>query len=328
MTTQLFSPKTVIFLFVLLVLSAYWFYGLKNNNISEPRSVAATSVSSSAPSSSSGSHQVEKENNIVQGSEGVYANSDKSLITVRFARIPRLMVIQQVAEVAGFSFSLPDDAVDYWQESLAVHINNEPLQKALASIIGTKNFSLEVVYDVDIAAHKISAVFLDGKSTKQNVALSPLGRNEPIALERDISDAPAPQLTPDNDSHVKRESFYSADVKTRVALLNEMSPVGDDLNYILTSLQKDDQVAVRIAAAHRLSFSESYLATQSLLDALSDKDESVVKAVINSLVALGDATVLPVIANKFAKNEHMQEAVVDAKNRLAAQYSIASDRRP
>ncbi|MGO8056231.1 hypothetical protein, partial [Rhizobium leguminosarum] len=82
---------------------------------------------------------------------------------------------------------------------------------------------------------------------------------------RDATEAPALQLEQGNENRTKRENFYTVDAQARIALLNEMSPVGEDLNYILTSLQQDEQAAVRIVAAHRLSFSESYLATQSLL---------------------------------------------------------------
>lgn len=323
MTTRLLLPKIAIFLLALLMLSLWWVYGRSEQKVIGHETDTAGNERGSSVSSDIMSQKI---NEVAY--EGVSVNNDKSLISVRFAKMPRLMVIQRMAEVAGFSFSLPDDAIDYWQESLTVNISNEPLQIALTKIIGTKNFNLEVIYDSAIANHRISAVFLGGNNTVQQVALSPVGLNEPIPFEREAAEGPASELASSNENRVKRDNFYVADTQTKVALLNEMSPVGEDLNYILTSLQKDEQAAVRIAAAHRLSFSESYLATQSLLDALSDKDESVVKAAVNSLVALGDATILPVIASKFAKNEHMQVVLVEAKNRMASRYNIVSDQQP
>ena len=329
MNSRLLIPKLAVFLLALFVILFGW-----TANRNDQSDVAVESHAIAQKSNSSVVPAVASIAVAQPISEGVYLSGDKSRVSVNFAHMPRLLIIQRLAEVAGFSFSLPDDVIEYWQASLAVNIKDEPLQDALSKIIGAKSFNLEVAYDADSSTHKISALFLAGKTQVQTVqsktesAPSPVPQTEPIPFERDIGEAPAAELAATNENRIKRDNFYTADTQTRVALLNEMSPVGEDLYFILTSLRKDEQVSVRITAAQRLSFSESYVATQSLLDSLSDKDEAVVKAAVNSLVALGDASVLPVIDAKFANHQSMQTVVQEAKNRIAAQYHLASDQQP
>ncbi|HSC67339.1 MAG TPA: HEAT repeat domain-containing protein [Cellvibrio sp.] len=264
--------------------------------------------------------------------DGVYLSNDKVRISVRYTQTPRLIIIQRVAEEAGFSFSLPDNAFEHWQEKVTVNIDNEPVQTALAKIIGAKNFNLEVGYDATTARHKISALFLNeplneslNGSNAVNTVASPVGRQELIPFEREVTEAPKPELTQGDEARAKRAKFFAADEKSRIALLNEMSPVGEDLHYIITSLRSDEKVSVRVAAAQRLSFGENYLAIQSLIDALSDKDEAVAKAAVNSLANLGDSSVLPVVENKLAGNDGLRFALEEAKNRMATNRIMAAD---
>lgn len=322
MTTQIITLLRTIFLLVLAACLVWRVAGTSDREVADTHTVniSGKSISSLAAK--------KFEPLPAAASDGAYMNHDKTRISVKFSQLQRLVIIQHMAEAAGFDFSLPDDGIAHWQELLTININNEPVQDALAKVIGIKNFNIAVSYNTATASHRISAVYLGGSSSVQAAPLSPVGLHEPIPFERDTTAAPGPELSVDHDSRTKRDNFFSADEATRIALLNEMSPVGEDLNYILTSLRQDEQVAVRIAAAQRLSFSENYMATQSLLDALSDKNEAVVKAAINSLVALGDSSVLPVMEHKLAHSEQLQGDLIEAKNRMSSQFHLVSDQQP
>jgi hypothetical protein len=322
MTTQIVTPLRTIFLLVLAAFLVWWVSGTSDKKIVEAQKVDVTVKSISSVSAII----IEAPSQPVN--DGVYLSRDKTRVSVRFTQIPRLVIIQHIAEVAGFDFSLPDNAIEHWQESLTINIDNEPVQDVLAKVIGVKDFNIDVTYDTAMATHKISALYLGGSVSMQAAPPSPVGQHEPLPFERDTSSAPSPEMSRVNENRTKRDNFFTSDEPTRIALLNEMSPVGEDLNFIVTSLRKDEQVAVRIAAAQRLSFSENYVATQSLLDALSDKDDAVVKAAINALVSLGDSSVLPVMENKLAHNERLQVDLVEAKNRINSQFHIASDSQP
>ena len=319
MTTRIITPQNTIILLVIVSFLILWGYGNSDKEITAIEAAGVVDGNSLVT-------PVPRFEALPQpANEGVYISSDKTEISVSFAQMPRLMIIQRMAEVGSFSFSLPDDAIDYWQESLTVNITNKSIQDALIQVIGIKNFNLEHVYDPSTARHRISAVFLGSSHAGQTLS-SPVGGYEPIPFERDFAEAPKPELSIGNESRAKRDNFFTSDEQSRVALLNEMSPVGDDLRYIVTSLSQDEKVSVRIAAAQRLSFSESYAATQSLIDALSDKDEVVVTAAINSLVTLGDLSVLPVIENKLVSKKHLLPVVEEAKNRMDARQVMGSDR--
>jgi len=322
MTRQIITPLRTIVLLLLAAFFVWWVSGTgdkKNTDIQKTEVAVKSNSSNSAVNTKTVPQLVD---------DGVYMSRDKARISVRFTQMPRLVIIQNMAEVAGFDFSLPNDAIDYWQELLTVNIDNEFVQDALANVIGIKNFNIDVAYDPATASHRISALYLGGSSSLPAALPSPIGRHEPLPFERDITAAPSPELSLVNENRTKRDNFFTADEPTRIALLNEMSPVGEDLHYIVTSLRQDERAAVRIAAAQRLSFSENYAATQSLLDALSDKDDGVIKAALNSLAALGDSSVLPVIENKLAHNERLQVDLADVKNRINSQFHIASDEQP
>lgn len=322
MAMQIVTPLRTILLLALAAFLVWWVSdtGDKKNAEAQKMDVVAKSISSVSLA------RIETPSQPVN--DGVYLSRDKTRISVRVTQIPRLVIIQHMAEVAGFDFSLPDNAIEYWQESLTVNIDNEPVQDALAKVIGIKNFNIDVAYDTATASHKISALYLGGSVSIQAAPASPVGQHEPLPFERDASLAPSPELSLVNENRTRRDNFFTSDVQTRVTLLNEMSPVGDDLNYIVASLRQDKDVTVRIAAAQRLSFSENYVATQSLLDALSDNDDAVVKAAINSLASLGDSSVLSVMENKLAHNEHLQADLAAAKNKINSQFHIASDQQP
>ena len=256
--------------------------------------------------------------------EGITFDAARQRISVRINNTARLLIVQRVAEIAGFDFSLPDQSIDYWSAPVSLTIHDQPLTAALSTIIGAETFTLEMSYDATFSLHKVSAVFLTA-NPKNLATATPLNKKIPLQNEREFSEAPDVNFSANYEQQMRRSNFFNADEQTRVAILQEMSPVGADLDYIITSLQRDKNAFVRAAAAQRLSVSGSYLATQSLLEALSDADPDVVKAAANSLITLGDASVIPAMEAKLGGSEQGKAILQEANQRIQSRFSLASD---
>ena len=321
MSSHVFARKMLVLLIAIFFL-LLWFLLVNHPSINDmPEKnigVAASSSEIVAPITN-----VEDKNQ--EFDEGVYLSADRTRVSVNFTQMPRLAIIQHVAEVAGFDFSLPDQDGDYWSQPLTVSIKNEPLPLVLSTIIGAKKYTVEMAYDAVGAFHKISAVFLSQSQLQQVAENSPLGKNQSLPFEREATEAPPVNFSTNHEQKMKRENFFAADEQSRVAILQEMSPVGEDLRYIITSLLQDKNPSVRLVAAQRLSFSESYTATQSLLEALSDSDSSVVQAAMDSLVSLGDPTIIPLMEAKLGATAKGKVLVHDATVRIQSRFTIATD---
>lgn len=327
MESSLLTPKTAIFFVGILLLLMWWLSGNKLMENSEPIGNSKPEVelekNESIPVSTASVKKVEVAKASIIN-EGVYFNSGTAQVSINIAQTPRLLIVQQLAEAADFNFSLPDQDIDYWAQPITVNIQDQPIANALSTIIGSKAFSLEMSYIPAQEVHKISAVFL-AKETLRTVEKSPLGKDRPLLVEKNSTDAPVANINAPVEQQSKRENFFTADVQTRIAILQEMSPVGDDLRYIVASLRQDKNPQVRALAAQRLAFSENFGATQSLIDALSDKDASVVQMAVESLVSLGDASVISSMEAKLNASENGKAILRDAASRIQSRFTIAAD---
>lgn len=320
MESSLLTPKTAIFFVGILLLLMWWLSGSKPVESNNPEANPDKTESVSAAVSIK---KVETAKTSIIN-EGVHFNASTAQVSINIQQTPRLLIVQQVAEAADFNFSLPDQDIDYWAQPITVNIQDQPITNTLSTIIGSKAFSLEMSYIPAQAVHKISAVFL-AKEMLRTVEKSPLGKIQPLVMERNVTGAPATNVNAPIEQQSKRENFFTADVQTRIAILQEMSPVGDDLRYIVASLRQDKNPQVRALAAQRLAFSENFGATQSLIDALSDKDTSVVQMAVESLVSLGDASVISAMEAKLNANENGKAILRDAASRIQSRFTIAAD---
>lgn len=336
MAAQILTPKVAIFLIGLLVV-LMWYLSTRSSSIevkptSDSMAINAVQVPAFVIEGASNTKRLAaKKNGIAKTDEqksamkeGVFLSTDKMRVSIYLRNIQRLMVVQRLAEVAGFDFSLPDNAVEFWVEPITVTIDDKPIVAALADVIGNKNFTLEMSYEPVLGAHKISAVFLADSKT-QHVALSPIGKNQPLPQEKNDMDAPGISFSTTNEQQLKRENFFTVDEQSRLAILREMSPVGDDLRYIVASLKQDKSAQVRAIAAQRLSFSENYGATQSLIEALTDKDPAVVQVAVDSLVSLGDSSVIPAMEARLGSSENSKALIQEASRRIQSRFTLAAD---
>ncbi|PUA28531.1 MAG: hypothetical protein B0W54_19030 [Cellvibrio sp. 79] len=320
MESSLLTPKVTIFFAGVLLLLMWW---LSNSNPIEKNMPDTNFEKTESVVDEVPIKKVEGTKKLIIN-EGVYFNSTNGHVSINIQHMPRLLIVQQLAEAANFNFSLPDQDIDYWAEPITVSIQEQPITNALSTVIGNKEFTLEMSYNSAQAAHNVSAVFL-AKEMLRTDQHSPLGKDQPLPVEKNITEAPAVNVNTPVEQQSKRDNFFAADDQTRIAILQGMSPVGDDLRYIVSSLRHDKNPQIRALAAQRLSFSENFGATQSLIDALSDKDSTVVQMAVESLVSLGDASVISAMESKLGAAENGKTILRDASARIQSRFSIAAD---
>lgn len=318
MLSQVLTPKIILLAIGILVLVAWVLFFSDQRNINAPNKNMSDGALSTLPVFNSEARKKEYP-------MGIYVSTDKKLVSVNVNHMPRLLVIQRMAEMAGFHFGLPDEDIDYWGEPLTITMQNRPINEALSLVIGTKKFTQEMLYDSSGADHKISAIFLASDAASVDLAASPLNKKHLLHSESEYNAAPNINFAVNDEQQIKRDNFYNVDDESRIVILQEMSPVGEDLHYIIASLRQDKNAQVRAVAAQRLSFSESYVATQSLIEALSDNEPMVVEMAVESLVSLGDVSVLSAMKEKLGASENNKKFFHDAALRIQSRFAIPAD---
>lgn len=333
MSEQVLTPKIALMMIGLLVFLVWYLAGRaspgdtaaqEKSLMSEPLP-AANSLQVSALATNATSEKKSTDQKMpTPVRDGIYVSADKTRVSIHVQQMQRLLLVQRLAEALEFAFSLPDQGADYWSQSIAVNMDEAPVLHALSSVIGTKQFTVEMAYESAADTHRISAIFLSTNNSPAQLATPP-AHKPALSPIHERGAAPASNVIASDEQQIKRDIFFTADDQTRMAILQEMSPVGHDLHYILISLKRDKNAQVRALAAQRLSFSDNYMATQGLLDALADTDPGVVQMAVESLVSLGDSSVIGAIEEKLNRSENGKAIAQDAARRIQSRFTLAAD---
>ncbi len=333
MSEQVLTPKVALAMIgVLIFLVWYFSSGGSSTQTAAPENTLATEQSPAAnvlqmpalATNSAADKKVAAQKNTDKPREGIYASADKTHVSIHVQQMQRLLVIQRLAEAVEFAFSLPDQSADYWAEAITLNLDEQPVLQALSSVVGHQQFTVEMAYQSATDTHTIAAVFLAADKSVTKLFVPP-SQMPALAAVSERGVAPTADVMADDAQQIKRDIFFTTDDQTRLAILQEMSPVGDDLHYILSSLKRDKNAQVRALAAQRLSFSDNYMATQSLLDALTDVDPGVVQMAVESLVSLGDSSVISAIEAKLNSSESGKAIAQDAARRIQSRFTLAAD---
>lgn len=333
MSEQLLTPKIALAIIGLLIFLAWYLAGLSSADdlalqeksfaneqlpVAKKLQIPALAEVSTADKKSADQQQQ------AQRRDGIYPSADKTRVSIHVQHMQRLLLVQRLAETLEFAFSLPNDSVDYWTQPITVNMDDVPLLHALSGVIGTKQFALEMAYQAATNTHTIAALFLVAEKSSAQLSAPPTIKPA-LSQMHERGAAPAANAMANDEQQIKRDIFFTADDQTRMTILQEMSPVGEDLHYIIASLKRDKIAQVRALAAQRLSFSDNYMATHSLLDALADPDPGVVQMAVESLVSLGDSSVISAIETRLNGSENGRAIAQDAARRIQSRFTLAAD---
>ena len=254
-------------------------------------------------------------------------------ITILSEGKTRQLVLDEIATQANIIIDYSPLSTDQLKQKIHIDLINAPLESALSSVLQDIEFYSQLSFDQRNNRHYISSIFFKkpfDSTTGVNIAtITNQAKDTPLPITdtyyNQEEDTPTLEVSPE-ERKIKKELFQYLDTETRLELLAKMSPVGMDLQHISNALLNDSDPKIRAAAAKRLSFSESYSATSSLLTALSDQDETVVIEAMNSLIKLGDASVLPLIGEKLINpSENVKASLASAKEAFNKPVGMDSD---
>lgn len=262
-----------------------------------------------------------------------HSGSPSGSITILSEGKTRQLVLDEIAIQANIIVDYSSLSNDQLKQKIYIDVINATLESALSAVLQDIEFYSQLSFDQKNNRHYISNIFFkktiessaginitrDTKQPKENPSL--------INDSHSNQDEDIPTMEVSSEERkLKKDLFQHLDIESRLDLLTEMSPVGVDLQHISNALLNDSDPKVRAAAAKRLSFSENYSATSSLLTALSDHDETVVIEAVNSLIKLGDRSVLPLIEEKLiSPSENIKASLATAREAFNKPVGMDSD---
>jgi hypothetical protein len=259
------------------------------------------------------------------------------LLTVRSNRARRLAIVKRVAEAAGFD--LVAGRVE--PKLLTVRIERTPLEEALPSLLGDLPYAVEYVFDPKQRVHVVAELRVGEPETPAVAAAPPEAKRSSEKTIAASASASPPPRTDDpsvedlryqiEDLALEQEEAFDRTVdassQVRADVISEMHVTGEGLDVILDALALDSDPEVRAAAARRLASAEGFAATAGLLEALNDSAPEVALQAIDSLVAIGDRTVVWNLKEtaEQTSNPQTQRALRDAIQTLQASVGMVAD---
>jgi hypothetical protein len=259
------------------------------------------------------------------------------LLTVRSNRALRFAVVERVAETVGFELT----ASRVEPQTLTVRIERAPLEAALPILLGDLPYTVEYVFDPERRAHLLAKLRV-GKREPPAVAAAPpeatTSFEEDTAASENQSPAPSiddpsiedmryqvAELAAAADEIFDRSA--SANSQVRAEAILKVPVAGEGLDVVLDALALDSDPGVRAAAAQRLAAAQGFAATTYLVDALNDPAPEVTLQAIDSLVAIGDRSVVWDLKNRLGQTSdpQVQRALQEAIQTLQSSVGMLAD---
>jgi len=128
-------------------------------------------------------------------------------------------------------------------------------------------------------------------------------------------------------SKLDREYFFQGDPARKLQTIEALSPQGEAIELLKQILQSDPDSSIRIAALNRLRNERTYAVTALVVHALDDPAVEVSVTALNTLVAAGDRTMIPLLKDRLASvhDQPLREQYVQAIQKLEYSESMAVD---
>jgi hypothetical protein len=259
------------------------------------------------------------------------------LLTVQSNRALRLAVVERVAEAAGFEVA----ASRVEPQTLTVRIERAPLEAALPILLGDLPYAVEYVFDPERRAH-VLVKLRAGKPDPPAVAATPPEATTSFEAGATVSvnQSPPPPIDDPSIEDLRYqieelggaldETFdrsASENSRVRADAILELPLAGEGLDVVLDALALDSDPEVRAAAAQRLAAGRGFAATAGLVDALNDPAPEVTLQAVDSLVAIGDRSVLWDLKDALGQTSdpRLQRALQEAIQTLQSNVGMLAD---
>ena len=201
-------------------------------------------------------------------------------------RAPRLAVLRQIAEAAGFRLEVAPEAMPR-EGSVTLRAADVAIEAILEKLLDGIAYGLYYEPDPETRARVLSRVVLPGRA---------LGEGPPEPRTADGF----PPARPDDDTHptlASLDQLRDPDPEIRASAAEWISLDPGNFSELADLLRNDPSAGVRVAAATTLGDAmnkpEEREAEAVLLEALHDEEPEVVLAALDALESVGDAGTAP-----------------------------------
>jgi hypothetical protein len=230
------------------------------------------------------------------------------LVWVEMQAVDPRRLLWELSEQAGFLL----DVTDLDATPVSLHLEAAQIQEVVAVIARRAPFALEFEHDPLTGRHHVVSVRV-GRAPELVVSAP---RPPPLPRSPSLPQPPEESLrerrSPDHERLIR--ALNIANVDARRELVEDLDPVGVELDVLSYVMENDPEPEIRAVAADALVSSGSYGAVRSLIAALDSKDPAVLLLAVEALEFAGDDSVVPDLERLF---DHPDSAVSTAAREAA-----------
>lgn len=124
-----------------------------------------------------------------------------------------------------------------------------------------------------------------------------------------------------------RQYYFDESPERKEEIIETLSPQGGDLVLLSKIVEGEDPNHIKIKALTRLTSTNNFVATQTLLNALENPANEIVATALNSIVTNGDRSLLPLLKDKMKQttNETLRSQYQQSIKKLEYSVSMGMD---
>ena len=222
-------------------------------------------------------------------------------VTINAKNVARIALLEELANKMDFTL-LVNSNRQQLEQIISMTSDSQELYRVLDTLLEGINYFIEREYNSDISRHQIVSLHIGTRSEEMlNMALQttlitssfPPGPSPEI--EQGELPIPGNETTNVDELNNKLELFEYLTLEDKLYTVNQLSPIGNQLQVLIESLLQETDPELRIAAAKRLEKAPGYAGMNALVKVLQDPDPEVAMQAIDSLSRMDDASLLPIL---------------------------------
>jgi hypothetical protein len=227
---------------------------------------------------------------------------DDGAITLQANAAPRRPLLERLSRVLSFELRAPDVG----DEPITLEAEEAPLRDLLPLLLPDRPYQVSYRFDPVNVRHEVARLEIGAAGALQMRRAQPSRQQQAAARARSAEGEPPPptprspqQHEPRPDWRALMQQLDDSDAEDRVEAIRKIDPEKDGPEVLVERLAADPSPLVRAAAARQLEDSDTLVAVDALIRALSDPDKQVVLDAIDALEFTDDESVADDLAPLF-----------------------------
>lgn len=242
---------------------------------------------------------------------------DAGAITLRANAAPRRRLLERLSHALSFELA----ATDVGDEPITLETEAATLRDLLPLLLPDRAYRVDYRFDAVNARHAVARLEIGAAGASQVRRPQSAPAQQAAALAGPAEPDPAPPAArslqrrePPQAWSALMQQLDESDAEDRVEAIQKIEPDRDGLGVLIERLAADPSPLVRAAAARQLEDSDTLLAVDALIRALSDPDRRVVLDAIDALEFTDDESVADDLAPLTQHpDREIAEAAIEAQ---------------